>query len=152
MGTYYHPETLNAEAWDVKPEGYLEHSEFLIAQKEREDAENPKTVTEEDELVYEDKYTGLADHYRMLRKFYLSITDKYFIVDYPVTEEQRTELLDYRQKLRDLTDVEGFPNDFSFPEAPLWLREREEPDLIKEKRRERARAYTAKLRAANQNF
>lgn len=151
MGTYYHPETLNAEAWDVKPEGYLEFDEFLIEQKSRYDAENPKVVSEDDELIYEPKYSELANHYRNLRDFYIGTTDKYLLVDYPITEDQRTELLAYRQKLRDLTDVEGFPNNFSFPEAPLWLREAEEPALIAEKRRERARAYTAKLRAANQN-
>lgn len=37
-------------------------------------------------------------------------TDKYMISDYPITEEEREQYRLYRQYLRDLPEITGFPN------------------------------------------
>lgn len=45
---------------------------------------------------------------RSIRNQYLSETDKYMIVDYPITDEQREEYKAYRQYLRDYTKEENW--------------------------------------------
>lgn len=45
---------------------------------------------------------------RAVRNQYLSDTDKYMIVDYPITDKQREEYKAYRQYLRDYTEKENW--------------------------------------------
>jgi len=39
---------------------------------------------------------------RKIRNIYLSMTDKYLIQDYPMSSEMRTQILSYRNALRNL--------------------------------------------------
>ena len=38
---------------------------------------------------------------RNMRNEILNQTDKYLLIDYPITEEQKTEVINYRKNLRD---------------------------------------------------
>lgn len=40
----------------------------------------------------------------------LSLTDKYMLADFPVSEDEREEYCSYRQYLRDIPETEGFPD------------------------------------------
>lgn len=57
---------------------------------------------------------------RAVRNQYLSDTDKYMIVDFPISDEEREEYKGYRQYLRDYTDIPGWwkqnPDDYE-----IWL-------------------------------
>ena len=46
---------------------------------------------------------------RMMRDGLLSLTDKYMLADFPVSEEEREEYRSYRQYLRDYPETEYFP-------------------------------------------
>ena len=48
---------------------------------------------------------------RTIRDSYLQETDKYMTVDFPITDILRTEMLEYRQCLRDITEQPGAPWD-----------------------------------------
>lgn len=55
---------------------------------------------------------------RIERKKVLTDTDKYMTMDYPMTEEERNAMREYRQVLRDLPQ-----NDITeIPEAPLIIK------------------------------
>lgn len=45
-------------------------------------------------------------------------SDKYMLSDYPLTEEQRKAIIDYRQQLRDITKQPYFPL-VDWPEKPF---------------------------------
>ena len=45
---------------------------------------------------------------RLVRNRYLQETDKYMIVDYPLTEEERQKVKAYREYLRDYTLIENW--------------------------------------------
>lgn len=55
---------------------------------------------------------------RSIRNQYLSETDKYMIVDYPITDEQRADYVAYRQYLRTYPETENWyeHNPLSFDE------------------------------------
>jgi len=57
---------------------------------------------------------------RSLRNPELSKTDKYMFEDYPITAEQRAELISYRQSLRDVTDKQT-PQEITMPTPPDFL-------------------------------
>ena len=61
---------------------------------------------------------------RTIRNQYLADTDKYMIVDYPITEEQREEYKAYRQYLRDYTKTDSW-----YEKVPITF---EEFEAIKE--------------------
>lgn len=48
-------------------------------------------------------------------------TDKYMTLDYPISEEDRTLVREYRQALRDITKQEEFPTNVVWPEKPAIL-------------------------------
>lgn len=54
---------------------------------------------------------------RIKRNKLLSQTDKFMIVDYPITDEQRTAMREYRQILRDLPQN----NTTTIPESPFEI-------------------------------
>lgn len=58
---------------------------------------------------------------RERRNKYLSYSDKYAIVDYPVSAEEREQWLAYRQALRDVTSQAGFPYNIEWPTPPRPL-------------------------------
>jgi hypothetical protein len=45
---------------------------------------------------------------RAIRNRYLEATDKYMIIDFPITEEERQSYKEYRQYLRDFTNQENW--------------------------------------------
>ena len=66
--------------------------------------------------------------YRENRNLLLNATDKYMTTDYPITEEQKKEVSEYRQKLRDctktFTEVKFDEYDQlvqTFPTKPSWI-------------------------------
>ena len=66
--------------------------------------------------------------YRENRNLLLNATDKYMATDYPITEEQKKEVSEYRQKLRDctktFTEVKFDEYDQlvqTFPTKPSWI-------------------------------
>lgn len=61
---------------------------------------------------------------RAVRNQYLTDTDKYMIVDYPITDEQREEYKAYRQYLRDYTKTDSW-----YEKVPITF---EEFEAIKE--------------------
>ena len=48
---------------------------------------------------------------RVARNSLLQETDKYMTVDFPITDTLRSEILEYRQRLRDITAQPGAPWD-----------------------------------------
>lgn len=59
---------------------------------------------------------------RSTRDYYLSLTDHLVAADYPISEEQRTEIKTYRQELRDIPQAENFPEDIVWPEPPAFAK------------------------------
>ena len=64
---------------------------------------------------------------RNLRNELLNQTDRYLLNDYPITEEQKIEVTNYRQKLRDFINenktkyLDDGINFIEFPKAPDLL-------------------------------
>ena len=61
-------------------------------------------VLNDDERAIEVK----KERVRLIRNSYLSDTDKYMIVDFPISDEERENYKSYRQYLRDYTSVESW--------------------------------------------
>lgn len=62
---------------------------------------------------------------RFTRNSYLTKTDKFLISDYPMTEEDKALVIEYRQKLRDITvgiDSIEHKSDINWPTLPEFLR------------------------------
>lgn len=62
-----------------------------------------------------------ANEIREERNGLLAETDKYMTLDYPISEEDRTLVREYRQALRDITKQEEFPTSVVWPEKPAIL-------------------------------
>jgi hypothetical protein len=60
----------------------------------------------------------LARELRQDRDNELRETDVYMLSDYPITPEKRQEMIEYRQWLRDLPELEGFPDKIELRERP----------------------------------
>ena len=63
-----------------------------------------------------DRVPSPSDEYlfsklRAIRNSSLQETDKYMIVDFPITDTLRSKILEYRQCLRDITEQPGAPWD-----------------------------------------
>lgn len=58
---------------------------------------------------------------RTTRDSFLQETDKYMTVDFPITDTLRSEVREYRQRLRDLPTQEGAPWDGGGDETPWPL-------------------------------
>lgn len=75
-------------------------------------------------LIHPDEYDGpskgelLAAQIRSKRSCLLNSTDKYMTLDFPMSEEDRAAVRQYRQALRDIPSQEGFPNEVVWPEKP----------------------------------
>lgn len=59
---------------------------------------------------------------RTKRDYYLSLTDHLVSNDYPIAEEQKTEIKAYRQTLRDIPQKENFPDGIEWPEPPTFAK------------------------------
>lgn len=60
----------------------------------------------------------IANEVRDERDALLSETDKYMTLDYPITDESKQLLREYRQALRDIPDQDGFPHSIVWPQKP----------------------------------
>lgn len=49
-------------------------------------------------------------------------TDVYMLQDYPISEEDRELIREYRQALRDIPQQEGFPENVVWPDKPACIR------------------------------
>ena len=77
-----------------------------------------------------DRVPSPSDEYvfsklRAIRNSSLQETDKYMTVDFPITDTLRSEILEYRQCLRDITEQPGAPWDGGgeltpWPEKPSF--------------------------------
>lgn len=78
-------------------------------------------------LIHPDEYDGpskeelLAAQIRSERDCLLNSTDKYMTLDFPMSDEDRSAVRQYRQALRDIPSQEGFPNEVVWPEKPEIL-------------------------------
>ena len=63
--------------------------------------------------------TVLAAVIRSRRNRLLEESDKYMLPDYPLTQEEKQALVEYRAKLRALPQKEGFPFGVVFPEVAI---------------------------------
>jgi len=73
-----------------------------------------------DSEVYEGEDSAvLAAVIRSRRNRLLQESDKYMLPDYPLTDEQRSILIEYRAKLRAIPQADGFPFDVVFPEVEI---------------------------------
>lgn len=87
------------EGLTVIPNGYkIEDDRFI----EMSDAEKYKA-----NLMSKAYYSKKQ---RDKRDKYLAATDKYMIVDFPVDENTKEKIMEYRQTLRDITKDENFPD------------------------------------------
>lgn len=64
----------------------------------------------------------IAAGIRMQRDMLIRETDYLAMPDYPLTDDEREALTQYRQALRDLPQAEGFPDSIAWPEAPAVLK------------------------------
>lgn len=71
--------------------------------------------------VQEPTNEELARNIRAIRDAKLSETDYLVVPDYPISEENLTEVKLYRQALRDVPEQAGFPKDVIWPEVPKFL-------------------------------
>lgn len=60
----------------------------------------------------------LAQQARVRRNRLLAASDYTQVIDYPMSDELREQWAAYRQELRDLTELAGFPNAFLWPKSP----------------------------------
>ena len=58
---------------------------------------------------------------RNTRNAYLQLTDKYLLSDYPITEEKKNIIIEYRQMLRDFINInkEAISNGLEFELPPI---------------------------------
>lgn len=64
------------------------------------------------------EYEIKSHEIRLKRDTLLVETDVYMTLDYPISDEKRQVLKDYRQALRDVTKQDGFPENIIWPEKP----------------------------------
>lgn len=94
--------------------------------KETETALEAWGLTEEEQE--EQALEGKKKAVREIRNSYLEATDKYMLVDFPITEEERDSYKEYRKYLRDFTEKEVW-----WEENPLTFAEwNQRLEVIKE--------------------
>ena len=57
---------------------------------------------------------------RKVRNSYLEATDKYMIVDFPITDEEREEYKGYRTYLRDFTEMEEWWTEMPYGKSRMY--------------------------------
>lgn len=60
----------------------------------------------------------IAERVRRKRDGKIAATDYLAMPDYPLSEEDRAVVMNYRQALRDVPAQEGFPREVVWPEVP----------------------------------
>ncbi len=66
----------------------------------------------------EQELNVLKHEVREQRNKLLSDTDKYMTMDYPISENKKSKIKEYRQALRDITIQKEFPKNVIWPEKP----------------------------------
>lgn len=78
---------------------------------------------------YEEVYDSILENLRdksfvalkvlEMRNDLLKESDIYMLPDFPITEEEKQDIIEYRQKLRDLTNQENWPDNIQSIELPV---------------------------------
>lgn len=76
------------------------------------------TVEAIPELTEAEKKAQKEAAARSTRDYYLTMTDYLVVNDYPITDEEREQVLEYRQALRDIPQDRAFPEGIVWPEPP----------------------------------
>lgn len=92
---------------------------FLTAQSNADAPTTDISSVVSDMVSYPDGF--LDKNYRILRNSILNKTDRFLIQDRPIDDTTKSELLNYRQQLRDLTNQPGFPTNITWPVPPQVL-------------------------------
>lgn len=74
-------------------------------------------------LILKNPQTSIDDKKDLVRKIrdgMLTDTDKYMLPDYPITDEQKQDYINYRKYLRDYTEIEDWYLE-SPKEFKIWL-------------------------------
>lgn len=74
----------------------------------------------------------VAGNLLMIRNELLRESDKYMLIDYPISDEERQQWITYRQGLRDITSQEAYPHDFVNIEIPVSPDAAEQFDILKQ--------------------
>jgi hypothetical protein len=74
--------------------------------------EQPKLTPELLEIIKKDT----INHYKKIRNQLLLETDKYMLLDYPITSDNLEIIKTYRRQLRDFTN-----NDYVLPDKPSFI-------------------------------
>lgn len=64
-------------------------------------------------------YNATSEKVRNERDELLAQTDKYVLVDYPISAEDKVRVVAYREALRDITETTDFPFNVHFPVLDL---------------------------------
>lgn len=111
MPTFYSPSG-NPEVWDEQPEGYITVEEWEHARAAEEAAAEAARLAEYNSTA------ARAARLRTERDARLVASDKYVLVDYPISPEELEAVKTYRQALRDLPAQEGAPWDGGYELTP----------------------------------
>lgn len=87
-------------------ENILKNIDILLENKSKREYVEPTPPTDEE----------LATQIRARRNSLLDATDYLMMPDYPISDDNRKLIEEYRQELRDITEQEGFPRNVTFPE------------------------------------
>ena len=63
-----------------------------------------------------------SERIRGQRDAKLQETDVYLLSDYPISEAEKAQVIEYRQQLRDLPMQTGFPDEIVWPEKPAFMK------------------------------
>lgn len=92
--------------------GYLDGKPFEM----KEFGPLPKGFSKEAPAPTEEELVAQA---RAKRDAMLQDTDKYLLVDFPISAQDLAKVKTYRQELRDITKQEGFPSNITWPKNPM---------------------------------
>ena len=105
----------------AKKEGYTTKPELTVSETEWYENNSTAYVNDDGNIVLgysdEQKKEMKASEMRRLRDEALEKSDLYMIPDYPISDEYREKIKEYRQTLRDLPESEEWPY-VELPEFP----------------------------------
>lgn len=92
----------------AKPYSESERIDFIVNYNHVLGYQIEETDTELQAFDYDDeeKLEQRKQQVRTVRNQYLEQTDKYMLVDFPITEEEKNQYKEYRQYLRNYTEQE----------------------------------------------
>lgn len=112
--------SLSQGGWEVPPEDVERlFGEYVnrVSPVNTKVSADGKTITftppTDEEL--DDEAISLA---RSRRQMLISATDYLVLSDYPIAEEKKQAIKEYRQALRDITKQSGWPRNIIWPEKP----------------------------------